>query len=144
MDKLILSIIIISFICLILVLISIYSLKELIKTKSELKSKVDSENSYYKLIPGKKGVIRNYGLTFKSEKHDFKVDYEVDIIEVSEKSVKVSAFNFETDDDMAKDPQYKNMIINFFKNTWINKNKVEVLLDENGTRDKKLNEILNQ
>lgn len=117
------------------------------KDYKEIKEKYDKvtsiEESYYSFYPGKKALIYGYGLVQKATDTNFKVNYEVEILDVSTNKVKVKAFDFTSDDDIGNEPSLKNSIINFIENKWVDKKYVEPLLDEESIRDKKLNEILN-
>lgn len=71
----------------------------------------------------------------------FQVDFEVSIIELSEKRLKVSAIEFTSNDAWAKDPTNRPGIIKFFQNQWVNRNEVEIIYDERKRRNDKLNEL---
>jgi hypothetical protein len=91
---------------------------------------------------GDKAIIPNYGLTYKDE-DSFKVTYEVEILEVSEDKVKVKSIDYTTTDKIAKDPQIKPSILAFIDGKWIEKSTIELIVDEQMRRDRKLKQILN-
>jgi hypothetical protein len=113
--------------------------KSLIEKNQKLESKVSNFRSY---IPGRKGVIYNFGLEQSSTKTTFKVTYEVEIIEASENKVKVSAYDFTSTDSFARDPKNKSSIIGFYQNQWVSKKDVELMVDKSDTRDIKIEQIL--
>jgi len=113
--------------------------KHLSDDNSKLQKKVDDFKNY---IPGRKGILHNFGLTQSSTKTDFKVTYEVEILEVSENKVKVSAYDFTSTDSFALDPSNHSMIVGFFKNQWVSKDEVELLVDKSDVRDSKIEQIL--
>lgn len=91
---------------------------------------------------GQKGIIPNHGLTQTSTKKDFEVTYEVEILEVSENKVKVSAYDYTSTDSFALDPTNKSAIIKFYQNQWVEKKIVELLMDKSDVRDSKIEKIL--
>ena len=107
------------------------ALKEIKKIKVE-----------YEILPGCKVLLKNYGLTYKDENHDFKVDYEADVIEVSTDQVKLTAYGFTSRDSKANELKNRSGIISFLKNTWIDKRSVELILDKTHLRDTKIDQIL--
>jgi hypothetical protein len=113
--------------------------KYLSDDNSKLQKKVDDFKNY---IPGRKGIIYNFPLQQTSTKTDFKVTYEVEIIEVSENKIKVSAYDFTSTDSFARDPTNKQNIIGFFQNQWVPKKDVELLIDKTDIRDSKIEQIL--
>ncbi len=90
---------------------------------------------------GDKAIIPNYGLTYKDE-DSFTVTYEVEILEVSEDKVKVKSIDYTTTDKIARDPQIKPSILAFIDGKWIEKSTIELIVDEQMRRDRKLKQIL--
>ena len=128
---------ILSVVCLILLLTAIKMYSE----KEKLQSKIINEGSYYLFYPGKKALLYNYGLV-NGKKEEFKVSYQVDILEVSKSKIKVTAYDFTSDDPIGQDPSLRTNILNFMKERWVDKKCSEVILDDESIRDKKLGEIL--
>lgn len=91
---------------------------------------------------GDKAIIPNYALTRIDTKENFEVTYEVEIVEVSTKKVKVRAVNFTSTDKFARDPKNKHSIIQFLQDKWIDRKSIELLVDEQMRRDRKLKQIL--
>ena len=94
--------------------------------------------------PGDTGLIHGYNLQHNRKdgtQYAFLVDFEVSIIELSEKRLKVSAIDFTSNDAWAKDPTNKPAIIKFFQNQWISRNDIEIIYDERKRRNEKLNEL---
>ena len=111
----------------------------LIENNSKLQKKISEFKNY---IPGRKGLLYNFGLEQSSTKTSFIVTYEVEIIEVSENKIKVSAYDFTSTDSFARDPTNKQNIIGFFQNQWVPKKDVELLIDKTDIRDSKIEQIL--
>jgi len=115
--------------------------------ESEIKS-LKGENQILKesqiedpIQVGRKAIIFNYPLTYSQTKTDFKVDYEVEIIEVSEYKVKVNAVNFVAHCKVGRDPSNQRGIINFLQNKWVSKKEIELIMDEATIRDNKLRKL---
>jgi hypothetical protein len=89
-----------------------------------------------------RALIINYGLTYEKEKTDFKVTYEVEILEISLTEVKVKAIDYTSLDSVANDPKNKQGIITFMQNKWISKDRIELVVDDRKRRDVKLKQIL--
>jgi hypothetical protein len=107
---------------------------------SKLKSKMVGFKNY---LPGRKGLVYNFGLQTQSDpKTTFNVTYEVEIIEVSESRVKVSAYDLTSSDSFALDPKNKPSIIAFYQNQWVSKEVVELFMDKSDIRDNKIEQIL--
>ena len=92
-------------------------------------------------VPGSKVLIPGYELV-ADKKDSFSVDYECDVIEISDTKIKVSAYDFSSSESIGKNPAMRNSIIGFMQNTWIDKDKVELIMDESDIRDEKLNKLL--
>ena len=115
---------------------------ELIVENKSLEKEIEKlSNNYYDILPGKKALVSDYKFIF-NKKDKFSVDYEVDILEISERRVKVKAYDYTSNDAIANDPSSKNSIVSFLDYKWIDKSEIEVILDEKNLRDIKLNEIL--
>jgi hypothetical protein len=118
-----------------------------IKRDVESKKPVKNEEDIFDIMPGDTGILNNYGLvnTQKNRnpvKIEYKVTYEVTILEVSKNSVKVTATDFSSFDSFARDSSNRQGIMNFMKEKWLDKSKVEILVDQKKIRDRKLSELL--
>lgn len=113
--------------------------KSLVEKNSNLQTKIIGFQNY---VPSRKGILHNFALTQSSTKTNFKVTYEVEILEVSENKVKVSAYDFTSTDSFARDPSNHSMILKFFQNQWVGKDEVELLVDKSDVRDSKIEQIL--
>ncbi len=145
----------ISIICLVVCLLAsiifnfkIYSEISLLRSKnSDLENKIlKTEKEKEELVSidvGDKALMPDYGLSHTTSGENFSVTYEVEITEVSQESVKVKAIDFTSSDKWAKDPSHKQAIISFMQNKWIPKKEIELIVDEQMRRDKKLQQILN-
>lgn len=115
------------------------SQKDLEKAKADLTMPIKSP---IEIEPGDSAIVPDYGLTTKGDKPvAFTVTYEVEILEVAAKRVKVKAIDYRSHDSYAKDPANKQSIINFMQNTWLEKREVEMVMDEKKKRSIKLNQL---
>lgn len=107
------------------------------KTKEEL----------FKIEPGDRAILPyNLVYTNGNDKHYYKVTYEVEILEVSNNKVKVKALDYVSDDNHANDPANKSSILNVINNksdSWIEKVKVEHIIDTVKRREQKIDNVLN-
>jgi hypothetical protein len=108
---------------------------------SELKSEVKKVEEVTNIEVGDKALIPDFGLTNKQDNENFTVDYEVEILEVSTDQVKVKALSYTSLDNFAKDPQNRQSIINFLQATWISKRDIQLIVDDQMRREKKLNQL---
>ena len=110
---------------------------------AHLKSKLEKakEESETPIEPGDSAILPEFGLTSKTDSQSFTVDYEVDIVEVSEDRVKVRASVYTSHDSYAKDPANKQSIIAFMQDHWVKKSEIELVMDEKKRRSIKLNQI---
>lgn len=114
------------------------------KNNAETLTATLKKRTTVEVSPGDTGLIHGYNLQHNRKdgtQYAFMVDFEVSIIELSEKSLKVSAIDFTSNDAWAKDPTNKPGIIKFFQNQWVNRNEVEIIYDERKRRNDKLNEL---
>jgi hypothetical protein len=114
------------------------------KNNAETLTATLKKRTTVEVSPGDTGLMHGYNLQHNRKdgtQYAFLVDFEVSIIELSEKSLKVSAIDFTSNDAWAKDPTNKPGIIKFFQNQWVNRNEVEIIYDERKRRNEKLNEL---
>ena len=107
----------------------------------KLKSEVKKVEEVTLIEPGDKALLPDYGLTCKTDNESFIVDYEVEVLEVSTDQVKVKALGFTSHDSFAIDPQNTQSIINFLQSTWIPKSDIQLIVDDQMRREKKLNQL---
>lgn len=98
------------------------------------------ERKTYSFLPGCKALLVDYGLSLG--KKSFKVNYEVEILEVTPNKLKVKAYNFTSYDAIGRDPSNKQAIIDFLKGHWVNKSSAQIILDDSHIREIKLNQML--
>lgn len=110
-----------------------------LKLNSEKVSKYTEE--LLSIEVGDRAIIPDYGLTYTSKNIDFSVTYEVEIVDISIDKVKVKAIDFEANDSAGIDPKNKNGIIAFMQDKWIDKKRIQLLVDDSMRRDKKLREL---
>jgi len=110
------------------------------------KKPVKKEEDIFDIMPGDTGIIKNYGIVNTKPSRDpveinYKVTYEVTILEVSKDSVKVTATDFSSFDLFARDSSNRPGIMDFMKEKWLDKSKVEIVVDQKKIRDRKLSEL---
>lgn len=110
-----------------------------LKLNSEKVSKYTEE--LLSIDVGDRAIIPDYGLTYKDKNQDFSVTYEVEIVDISIDKVKVRAIDFEANDSIGRDPQNKAGIIRFMQDKWVDKKRVQLLVDDSMRRDRKLREL---
>jgi|LauGreDrversion4_2_1035121.scaffolds.fasta_scaffold132102_6 hypothetical protein len=123
--------------------------KEVDSAKREVetsKKPVKKEEDIFDIMPGDTGIIKNYGIVNTNPnrnpvKIEYTVTYEVTILEVSKDSVKVTATDFSSFDPYARDSANRTKIIDFMTDKWIDKSKVEIVVDQKKIRDIKLSEL---
>lgn len=95
---------------------------------SELNEKVKSEkNSKKNLVKfyiGAKALINDYGMTHTNSlnnniKTNTSVDYEVEVVDISENQIKVRAIDFKGNDSFSRDPKMRQAILRFLQDTWV-------------------------
>lgn len=106
-----------------------------------LKSKLEKAKEESPIEPGDSAILPEFGLTSKGDEQSFTVDYEVDIVEVSEDRVKVRATGYTSHDSYAKDPSNRQSIIAFMQDHWVKKREIEIVMDDKKKRSIKLNQI---
>jgi hypothetical protein len=109
--------------------------------KQEVEKVKQSQEELVSIDVGDKAIIPNYGLTY-ADKEDFKVTYEVEILEVALDKVKVKAIDFTSTDKIGRDPQKRMGIIEFINGKWVDKKSIELVIDDQMRREKKLKQIL--
>lgn len=107
----------------------------------KLKDEVKKVEEVTLIEPGDKALIPGYGLSHKTTNENFTVDYEVEVLEVSTDQVKVKALSYTSHDSFARDSQNKQSIIDFLQNTWVPKKDIQLIVDDQMRREKKLNQL---
>lgn len=120
------------------------NIKKLTSEVSELKNKISQQNqkqkSLLKFYIGSKALLNDYSL-IADKKTEFTVDYEVEVVDISETEIKVRALNFVGNHDYSRDPKNKSHIIGYMQDKWISKNKAQLIMDESHNRQAKLEEL---
>ena len=86
-------------------------------------------------------VICKQSLSKKKDNHTFEVLFECNVIEVTEKKLKINAFDFTSSDDWAN--KEKQSVINYFQDKWVDRSECDIIMDQQHIRDTKLNDLLN-
>jgi len=134
------SLIILS-ICLLICVVIIFSLSiknDSLRSKNKTLVKSDKINNSASI--GDKCLYRSFGLISNNEVK-FSVDYELEILEISNDSFKVRALNFNHNCSVGADKSEKTGIIDFMKNRWVLRRDVSIVIDD--IRKKRI-DILNK
>ena len=138
--------------CLLLSLILLhifYSKNEKLKKElNEIKVKNNEMEKFNEdlmvIEPGDKVIYPDFGLVRDSggpNEKNFKVTYELEVLDTSKDKVKVKAIDFTSTDTIGRDPKNKQGIIQFMDNKWVDKKDVELIVDESIKRDIKLRKL---
>jgi hypothetical protein len=123
----------------------IKKLKDTIKQlKSELNKQNQKQQEFVKFYVGAKVLISDCSLSHTDsagKKTSFSVDYECEVIDVSETEIKITALNFIGNDTFSRDPQNKSGIIAFMQNRWVSKKEAQLIMDESHKRQVKLDKL---
>lgn len=104
------------------------------------------ESKYKKIlgiIPGSK-IITSQSLTSTDDggkKETFTVLYEAEVLECTDKKVKIKAITYTSNDSFAKDASNKGAIIAYMNNKWIDLHNTELIIDDSTRRAIKLDII---
>jgi|ERR1035437_1360127 hypothetical protein len=114
----------------------------MLKLSKEINSTKEMKEDIFKVSPGDRGIMHNYPLRYIKDEVDFKVTYEVEILEVSAGKFKIRAIDYTSLDNVANEPARKNGILEYMKDKWIDKSGVEIVVDSAKRRDNKINQIV--
>ena len=117
--------------------------KKMTGLKLEVKKTKKAQEDLVSIDPGDRALLPEYGLKTLDTNESFHVTYEIEITEVSIDKVKVNAVDYTSNDKFAKDPNNRSSIINFLQNKWVSKKEIELIVDDQMRRDRKLQQILN-
>jgi hypothetical protein len=117
--------------------------KEMANMKLTVDKVNQAQEELVSIDPGDRAILPDYGLQQVDTKENFHVTYEIEILEVSMDKVKIKAIDYTSTDKFAKDPKNKSSIINFLQNKWVSKKEIELIVDDQMRRDRKLQQILN-
>jgi hypothetical protein len=122
--------------------------KRLLNDIKKASTKAEKSNSILSdILPGDKVLIK-YDLRYTKEHtsdgkdHPFAVIYEANVIDFSKDRVKIKTIDFTSVDKLANDPKYRSGILDFLNGKWIEKSKVELVVDDSRRRENKINKIL--
>lgn len=90
---------------------------------------------------GSKVLYPEYQLVQTSTDKVFFVDYELEIIDISEDKVKVKSIDFQGYEKIGRDPFNRTDILEFINNKWVSKKSIKIIRDESFKRNLKLNEL---
>lgn len=120
------------------------NLDTLLKENKNLWNQVETlKKSKTTLLTVNKGdkVICKQSLSRKKDNHSFEVLFECNVIESTEKKLKLSAFDFKSDDGWAN--KEKQSVISYFQDKWVERSECDIIMDQQHLRDSKLNDLLN-
>jgi hypothetical protein len=125
--------------------IKIKDLKSQLKESSDkINKQKQKEKSFLKFYIGSKALLNDYQLVHTpstGKKAEFSVDFEVEVVDISETEIKVNAIDFVGNDKFSRDPQNKSGIIAFMQNRWVSKKEAQLIMDESHNRQVKLEEL---
>jgi len=117
---------------------------QLKESNDKFNKQKEKEKSFLKFYIGAKALLNDFQLTHtpsSGKKTEFSVDYEVEVVDISETEIKVKAINFVGNDSFSRDPQNKGGIISFMQDKWISKKDAQLIMDESHNRQVKLEEL---
>lgn len=119
---------------------------KLLDKNNQLGSKVKEVESEFKVQVGSRGVIPNFPLVNNTTNHSYKVDYEIEVLEVGKTMLKVKSNGFTSNDKYASDPVNKQSILNVLNvnNPWVKIDEIEILVDDTMRRNDKLEQLLDK
>lgn len=120
------------------------NLDALLKENKNLWNQVETlKKSKTTLLTVNKGdkVICKQSLSRKKNNHSFEVLFECNVLESTEKKLKLSSFDFKSDDDWAN--KEKPSVIAYFQDKWVDRSECDIIMDQQHLRDTKLNDLLN-
>lgn len=116
------------------------------KLQKKIKSLETEIKQHDEIIPGDK-VTFKMGLTY-ADKHSFDVVYEAEVIEVSDKKVKVVPYGAAEDSmgkkfpDGIKNKAGMDSLLKFAKNKWVDRKDIMPILDKGSIRGRKIDQLL--
>jgi len=118
------------------------SLLAFLKKLKQEKNLIEKEKeSMINLLPGDRVIFEEPLIWKKTIK--FTALYEATVVEVSEKVIKVNAYNFVTDNTLVlQDKSASKQIIDFMQDKWVEREKISQMIGKQFIRDKKINEVL--
>jgi hypothetical protein len=116
------------------------------KELASAKEAAEKEHEIFEIAPGDTGIIKDYGIVNTNPNRvpveiEYKVTFEVTILEVAKDSVKVTATGYTSFDKFAKDSANRPRIIQFMTEKWVSKDRVEIVADANKRRDRILSDL---
>jgi len=117
---------------------------EIIELNNKIKSEKESKLNLTKFYIGAKAILKKYQMVYSpgnSIKKEFSVDFEVEVIDVSENQIKVKVIDFRGNDAFSRDIKNKPGIIAYLNNRWLDKDLAEIVLDNSHNRNLKLEEL---
>jgi hypothetical protein len=127
--------------------------EKITKEKDQIKKDKDKADTFKKNLisiePGHKVIYPDFALTWtdtdkdgnKMKPESFKVTYELEVLEVTEYRIKVKAVDFTSMDQIGRDATRKPGIIQFMQDKWVNKNEVQLIVDDSVKRNLKLEQL---
>lgn len=112
---------------------------------TQLNKQQEKQKSFLKFYIGSKALLDNVSLESTDPstgtKVKFTVDYEVEIVDISETQLKVRALKFTGNDSWSSNPKNMQSIIKFMQDRWVSKKDAQLIMDEAHNRQVKLDEL---
>jgi len=143
------TLIILSGLCLLLFISNILLIRRCNVLSKEKISAVIEKDKVTEIIPGDRVTFKTsltFGKTDKSSGVSFEVQYEANVIDVSSSQLKVDPYDVvsaQFPKDLIKRPNYKQEIYNVYKGSWVDRDRISLLIDKEDIRQNKINKILN-
>lgn len=135
---------IITLLSLLIILFSIikhfFNVSELNNIIKQKDSEINNLKRKFNIKTGDR-VLFKFSLKYKNV-DTFSVLYEADVLQFTDKKIKVIALDYTSDDTIANDPNHKIPILNFMKNKWIDLDKVEKIFDISYNRSEKIKQLI--
>jgi len=133
-----LVIIILSFLVLLQFIFNVIIIKNNNIIKKKNSSLIEEIDNLSSILPGDR-IIFNSPLTWEGQ--SFNVLYEATVEEVSDKKLKVTAYEYERNNGIPSKLS-PTSILNVFKEKWINKGDASLLISKDDSRQSKIDRIL--
>ena len=93
---------------------------QIFELNEKVKSEKNSKKNLVKFYIGSKALLNDYGLTHTNSLHNnvktnISVDYEVEVVDISENQIKVRAIDFKGNDSLSRDPKMRQSILSFLR-----------------------------
>lgn len=114
---------------------------EIKKLNNQVKFLTDQKKNYLEITPRSRGLYK-IPLQWTKTKESFEVLYEVEVIDVSTKKIKIKAIDYYTEDKKANESSSRNEILSHCNNIWINRSNFDLIVERRNLREMKISDII--